>query len=111
MNDGQTVALAEPVSSQATGIVLVWRQFSDGSASKSNIVYQFVPKIAVAAYPGAGTSVFLNSGSGNVMAVKYVYVSDESISGYSSNSEQPYTTTSGVLLSPRNWVLTDVYGC
>ena len=99
------------MSAQVTGIVLVWRQFSGGSPSRANIVYQFVPKIAVAAYPGAGTSVFLNSGSGNVMAVKYVYVSDRSISGYSYNSEQPYTTTSGVLLSPRSWVLTDVYGC
>ena len=112
LNASQTASLSRPVSSQHSGIVLVWRQYDDDSSSAiaGSAHYQFVPKSAVAKYPGMGTGVLLMSATANVMGCKYAYIHDDRIVGHNNNQATAYTTSSGITLDPRNWALTEVYG-
>lgn len=112
MSESQVANLAEPVSEQLSGIVLVWRQYdsSQSSAIPGSAVYQHIPKAAVAKYPGMGTGVILQSATGNVLGMKYVYISDGAVSGHANNDSSEYTSSTGVKFTPRNWALTDIYG-
>lgn len=109
MNGSQSVTLSEPVSSQLTGIVLVWRQYSNGSALAGSAHYQYVPKSAVADYPGMGTGCLMTSATASVIGSKYVYVSDSTIKGHEANDRDATTLGSGLTVTPSAWVLTDVY--
>ena len=112
MSESQTANLAEPVSEQLSGIVLVWRQYdsSQSSAVAGSAVYQHIPKAAVEKYPGMGAGVILQSATGNVLGVKYVYISDGTVTGNANNDSSEYTSSAGVKFTPRSWVLTDIYG-
>lgn len=110
MSENQRAILSEPVSSQHSGIVLVWSGYNPDSnaAEANNFNAFFVPKLAVAANPGVGWS-FLMTRGGNIGIRKYVYINDASIVGNSANSNTSYALF-GQTCNNRRMALRYVYG-
>lgn len=93
MQDGQTITLAQKVSEQRTGIVLVWSNFTGGSAVNASIQYTFIPREHVSLFPGAGVNVVLsNAVNPPTPITKYVYVNDTTIVGDAINNDAPADT-------------------
>lgn len=87
MNETQTIALGEPISAQPHGIVLVWSEFTNGSAINQGFWYWFIPKYAVSAYGGCFHSESITHWAGTSVVKKGVFISDTTITGHSvSNS-------------------------
>lgn len=82
----QHANLSEPVSSQATGIILVWSEWNDGAVN-ANWRYTFVPKQHVVYAPGGSLSIPFLDAQGNYR--KYVYVHNDRVSGHSLNGNAP----------------------
>lgn len=121
MNSDQTFSLDEAVSAQANGIILVWSKYKpdDSTYENSNFNFTFVPRNFVESHGGKGVSSFCSTATGNVVALKYLYISDTSISGYTEttssgtygNSANQYTgTSSGITFTPKQFVLRYVIG-
>lgn len=104
--DTQTCNLSETVSSQSHGIILVWSLYnpSTGSVVGADWVYTVVAKDHANAN---GVDVPLMSGSYN--GWKYVYVHNDKITGYASNSSSS-TTVGNVQRTNNRWVLRRVLG-
>lgn len=104
--DTQTCNLSETVSSQSHGIILVWSLYnpSTGSVVGADWVYTVVAKDHAKTN---GVDVPLMSGSYN--GWKYVYVHDDKITGYASNSSSS-TTVGNVQRTNNRWVLRRVLG-
>ena len=104
--DTQTCNLSETVSSQSHGVILVWSLYnpSTGSVVGADWVYTVVAKDHAKAN---GVDVPLMSGSYN--GWKYVYVHDDKITGYASNSSSS-TTVGNVQRTNNRWVLRRVLG-
>lgn len=104
MGVSQVASLAEKVSEQLNGIVLVWSYYSSGAQDYYwNCI--FIPKGWVSAHPGNGIALFLASGNAGY---KYVYVNDTTVTGSSSNASS--MTINGVTVHPENYVLRYIYG-
>ena len=84
----QTLALAEPVSKQQHGIVLQWGRYNAPNAPTSNHQFTHIPKAAVEVSGGINCPLY----DANVAFRKYVYVTDDSVSGLASNGEAPANT-------------------
>lgn len=112
MMDTQTCTLDEKVSDQANGIVLVWSWYStsESSAENQNFHHMFIPKQHVSDHDGKGCTMFLTGATGSTAAIKYVYVSNTTVTGYSNNNVAEYTSASGLTLTPKNFVLRYVIG-
>ena len=110
MSSGQTATLNEAISDQANGVVLVWSEYIDGAVDNSNFHSFFIPKHFVSAHNGRGISMFLITGTGNYATSKYVYVSDTSIAGHDHNNVEAYTSSSGIKMTPKRFVLRYVIG-
>lgn len=109
MRASQSVTLSRPVSETSGGIVLLWRQYDDGAPIVGGACCQYVPKADVAAYPGMGHSCLMTSRAGDIIGTKYVYVSDDRIVGHDDNQRGATKLVSGLTVTPKAWVLTDVY--
>lgn len=107
MQAGQVAQLSEPVSAQRTGIVLHWQAYVDGEVKNYDHNYFLVPRTHPS---GAGVSAFLSVSTGSTVATKYVYVSDDRVTGNDVNAADPSTGASGIRLTPKRWVLTEVLG-
>lgn len=110
MSDAQTCTLSSPISEQANGIVLVWSEYTDGAAVNSNFNTYFVPKYQVGTHSGKGVAQIVLNGSFNLIASKYLYISDTSIIGYSGNNADEATKNTGIISSPKKFVLRYVIG-
>ena len=99
LRGNQVANLSESVSKQLAGIILVWSEYSNGSANNSGWVEYFVPKNMVAAHPGNGHTIGIRSAWGAECA-KYAYVFDDRITGNDINQTAPNNT----------YVLRYVYG-
>lgn len=110
MNKDQVATLSEPISKQKNGIVLLWSYYNNGEPVNSDFIRTFIPKHWVNLFPGKGHSNFCYSASLNIAASKYCYVNDTTITGFANNYEAAYTSTSGVKVSNRNYVLRYVIG-
>ena len=99
MSAGQTVNLSQTISSQKTGIVLIFGAYSNGTAQHYNHTCYFIPKTFINYWEGDGVMIPMG-GSEGVSGSKYVYVSDNKITG----NEQNETANN------KKWVLTDVIG-
>lgn len=112
MNETQTATLSEAISKQANGIVLVWCEYNntDKAIVNANFNTCFIPKHFVGAHAGRGVGSLITSATLNVMCSKYLYISDTSILGYSSNNEETTEKGCGVKSTPRNFVLRYVIG-
>ena len=113
MTSGQTITLSEPVSKQLNGIVLAWSEYTNGHARDYEWSFQYIPKDCVLRDIGTGLGVssvqFMISMANNVAAAKTVYVFDDHIAGYESNSSTSMSVAS-IALSNNRWVLRYVFG-
>lgn len=110
MNDTQSCTLSESITSQANGIILIWSEYTDGESVNANFNCTFVPRRFVSSHPGKGVTCFCSSATYNVVAAKYVYISDTTITGYAANDDSASEATCGVLTSPNKFVLRYVIG-
>lgn len=87
MNEDQIAELNENISDQNKGIVLIWSEYSDGEAKNWGWVEYFVPKKMVELHEGVGHYIIIpdNSYDYGIKASKYVYISDDKITGNVNN--------------------------
>lgn len=108
MSSSQTIALSEPLSAQAKGIVLHWQAYIPGTGVQDYWHnYAFVPRTHAEREPGEGVSMLFDCGS--YLVIKYVYVGDDWITGQVANSDPAYSVQ-GMKLDNRRLVLTEVLG-
>ena len=110
MSESQTCTLSEAITDQANGVILIWSEYTDGEPANANFNCTFIPRRFVHSHPGKGVTCFCSSATYNVVAAKYVYISDTTITGYSNNNASAATATCGVLTSPNKFVLRYVIG-
>lgn len=106
MDPTQIIKLSEKISNQNSGIVLVFSAF-DSNTSKPkeyNYHYFFVPKTHIQKHNGSGVSF----GDAYEKLSKYLYISDDSIKGYSENDKNG--TKNGIPFENKGHVLRYVVG-
>lgn len=108
MTRSQSVRLSELVSQQAHGIVLCWCAYENGESKDYDNFYQFVPKSHIVTKEGQGVLTTMSTVGFGQIGAKYVYVSDNRITGVDSNTG--YGTSNGVTFDNRHWVLDTVVG-
>lgn len=86
--DGQTAKFSGRVSEQKNGIVLVWSRYVDGEGAKDDqFVCNFIPNKIVAQKEGKGHTFTLFANSFSNVSAKYVYISDNRLTGHTNNTE------------------------
>ena len=112
MQASQTATLNAAVRSQANGVVLVWSEYdsAESAAVNANFNTCFIPKHFVSAHGGKGVGMIITSATMNIVASKYVYVSDTSITGYETNNAAAEVKDCGIKSTPKNFVLRYVIG-
>lgn len=111
MNGSQTITLAEPVSEQANGLVLVFSGYdtTNSAAKDSSINTFFVSKKQIELFPDCGHTFILGINAGfSGMAAKYLYFTDTTVYGHSGNTTSG--TNSGISFNNSNYVLRYVIG-
>lgn len=109
MQASHEIALSEPISAQATGIVLVFSRYSSSTAQNYNWNHFFVPKSFVALHDGTGSQFLLSSdGSFGTLASKYLYIGDTLIKGHANNTLTG--TANGITFANNSFVLRYVIG-
>lgn len=109
--DTHTLVLSDLVSNQKNGIVLVWQAYSGGQVQDYYFNYTFIPKFHTAIHNGAGLVCWLSNSNGSSVATKYVYVSDNQITGNASNGTgRTQQSNSNIYTNNNSWVLTAVLG-
>lgn len=93
MSSSQTATLSESISTQTNGIVLVWSYYTNGKAEDYNFHFHFIPKWFVKTYAGKGADFSLSNHTGNILAHKYLYISDTKIVGNDYNSNNNVSGT------------------
>lgn len=110
MSASQTATLAEPISKQRSGIVLVFSRYSTDTVQDYHFQTFFIPKYQIAKHTGCGHSFMLTTdGSFNVFAAKYLYINDATIVGNDINVETG-TGTCGITYTNNGFVLRYVIG-
>ena len=110
MSASQRVELAEPVSKQRSGIVLVFSRYSSSTAQNYHFNTFFVPKYQIAAHGGCGhTFTMTTDGTFGVFAAKYLYLHDTYIAG-NANNEASGTGACGITYANNGFVLRYVIG-
>ena len=110
MHDGQVIELAQPITSQPNGVVLVFSAYSSGVAQNYEYQTYFFPKYQVIRHPGAGNLVIMaSSNKPSAFWFKYLYFNDNSITGHADN-DATGTSSSGVKYANNGCVLRGVYG-
>lgn len=96
------------MSSQPRGIVLHWQGYTVGEGVENyQHQYVFVSKRHVASYSGTGVAMVMSADT--KLVVKYVYVSNDKITGNEKNAK-PDHSLSGLTIDNRALVLTEVLG-
>ena len=108
MSDSHTAELLEPVSKQKNGIVLVFSLYDDvDKVGKNQEMFEFfIPKYTISAHSGSGRNFNLCGMFGN--GVKYLYLHDTKVVGYSKNSQE--MTIGGITYTNNRYVLRYVIG-
>ena len=110
MHDTQEINLAEPVSKQRTGIVLVFCRYSGGTIQNYHFSYHFVPKMMVAMHDGCGSIFQMGAVEGDYFAAKYLYIGDQTIKGNAYNDDVITDANSGITYTNNATVLRYVIG-
>lgn len=103
-----SVKLSEPISSQMFGIVLCWRAYSNGSGQRYDYAFHFIPKSHAELNSGYGVGFPLFVADFENLGAKYLYVSDDRITGNDFNNKAG--TKNGVTYNNAHWVLDYVMG-
>lgn len=111
MHGSQEVTLLEPVSKQASGIVLIFSGYDidAGEFQDDNIQQFFVSKYAVNHYNGCSFNFPLTTSNFEYVGNKNITISDTTIKGHSDNANLG-TGASGIKYDNRRWVLRFVVG-
>lgn len=110
MNSDQYATLAEPISKQLNGVLLIFSRYTDLTVHDYNFTTHFVSKAHVAAHPDCG-HVFMMTTDGifDVFAAKYLYISDTGFRGHANNTMSG-TGASGIKYVNSDFVLRYVIG-
>lgn len=108
-NGSQTCTLSNAISNQPHGIVLVFSNYSNGSAQNTRFHCFFVPKQTVASYGGSGHQINMFSSDFSQVCGKYLYISNTSIRGHDDNTRSG-TGSSGIKYANNTFVLRTVIG-
>lgn len=109
MTAGHTATLSEPVSAQPSGITLVFSEYVDGAAVDGSFHTCSVPKSQVKNHPGKGYVFQLSTSNLAYFATKYLYISDDKITGHDNNNKTG-TGTCGITYTNNRFVLRYVIG-
>ena len=109
MTNGHTVTLAEKVSEQPNGIVLVFCYYNGTGDTNWGWQSFFVPKQLVAMETGEGHTFSLTNGKFGSVGTKYLYINDDSITGHADNNLSG-TAGSGITYANNKFVLRYVLG-
>lgn len=107
MTGGHKITLAEAISKQPSGIVLVFSRYDNGAA-EHNYNSFFVHRAFVALKPGVGSSFRMNTVNFSMVATKYLYINDTTIAGNDGNDDTG--TANGVTYNNAAYVLRYVIG-
>lgn len=99
MGANDTINLSKGISSQKTGIVLIFSGYSNGAAQNNNHTSYFIPRRYVGLYAGGGVVIPVGE-AGRVNGAKYIYVYDDRLVGNANNTSD----------NNNKWVLTAVVG-
>lgn len=109
MSNIQKATLAEKVSEQATGIVLVFSEYVDGAPADQSFHEIFVPKYMVESHAGDGHVFQLSTSNLAYFATKYLHISDDVITGHDNNTLSG-TSACGIKYTNNRFVLRYVIG-
>ena len=112
MKADQTINLSQPISGQKHGIVLIWSAYSESklAAEDYDFNFKFIPKAFFSLnLTGNGVDVLLNRVDMNAIGTKYIYISNNKITGYKTNADDR-KTVNGFVLYNKYWVLRYVIG-
>lgn len=111
MNGEQIITLSEPISAQASGIVLVFSHYNNATQTADNYSIHsfFISKKQIELFPSCGHTFLMavNSGLSSIGA-KYLYFTDSNISGHATNTASG--TNSGITFANSAYVLRYVIG-
>ena len=109
MKDTQTITLSENVNKQPNGISLVFSEYIDGEAKNQTFVSFFISKKFVATQAGKGHCLMMCNNTLSYFATKYLYISNDSITGHANNTATG-TGASGIKYTNNRFVLRYVIG-
>lgn len=109
MTDIDDITLSEKISEQATGIELIFSEYSDETIRNYSFQHERISKYMVSAHNGVGHVVKLCNSTLNVFANKYLYIYDEHIKGY-QNNDATGTGASGITFTNNRFILRYVIG-
>lgn len=108
MTASHKITLSEPISQQPSGITLVFSRYDNGAALEHNYNSFFVPKFLIEEKPGVGSAFRMNTVNFSMVATKYLYINNETITGNDSNDDTG--TGNGVTYNNAAYVLRYVIG-
>lgn len=109
MTNGHTATLAEKVSEQPNGIVLVFCYYNGTSDTNWGFQSFFVPKQLVSLEPGDGHTFQLTNGKYGTVGTKYLYINDDKIVGHVDNNASG-TAGTGITFNSAKFVMRYVIG-
>ena len=109
MQGTHEIALAEKISKQASGIVLVFSEYVDGEAISSSFHTRFIPKMMVSKHNGGPHTIQLSTSNLTYFATKHLYIYDDKIVGHDNNT-LTITGNCGITATNKRFVLRYVIG-
>ena len=111
MTDNQEFDFWDPVSNQASGILLIFSAFDveTGEANDEHIKEFFISKYAVANFDGGEFTFTFSTSDMELYGNKSLYISDTSIRGHKNNNLAG-TSKSGITFDNSAWVLRAIIG-
>lgn len=111
MTETHKITLAEKVSDQTNGIVLVFSRYANGAAQDTNFNSFFIPKALVSTKSGVGHMfVMYATPTFELMAGKYLYINDTTITGHANNALAGTSSTTGITYANNAFVMRYVIG-
>ena len=111
MTEGHKITLSEAISAQPSGIVLVFSRYANGAVADTNFNDFFVAKALVDVKPGVGhLFAMYATPTFEIMAAKYLYINDTTITGHANNILTGTSTTTGISYQNNAFVLRYVIG-
>lgn len=90
MTENHVANLSKNISAQKTGISLLFSKYTSNVIQDYNFQTYDIKKDFVSKFPGYGVQVPLYDG--RTLALKYLYISDDHITGASINGTSPNNT-------------------
>lgn len=108
MKDSHQITIPA-ISNQPNGIILVFSEYSNGSANNWDFQCFAVPKYVVNKHNGSGHRFLMTTSLISLFCTKYLYISNTKISGHEYNTKKG-TANSGVNYDNSRFVLRYVIG-